>query len=105
MTGSVTTTRWTPQFEDTFSGTALDASVWNDQKREHESVYAPRTCARVDPSASTDWLGPSNPPDPILAPESDPWHDGMLLIAGALAGAAATVLGPYLWELLQGLVP
>ncbi len=51
VTGSVTTTRWTPQFEDTFSGTTLDTSVWNDQKREHESVYAPRTCARVDPTA------------------------------------------------------
>lgn len=51
VTGNVTTTRWTPQFEDTFSGTTLDGSVWNDQKREHESVYAPRTCARVDPSA------------------------------------------------------
>lgn len=51
VTGSVTTTRWRPDFEDTFSGTTLDTSVWNDQKREHESVYAPRTCARVDPSA------------------------------------------------------
>ncbi len=51
VTGNVTTTRWQPEFEDTFSGTALDTSVWNDQKREHESVYAPRTCARVDPSA------------------------------------------------------
>ena len=51
ITGNVTTSRWQPQFEDTFSGTTLDTSVWNDQKREHESVYAPRTCARVDPSA------------------------------------------------------
>ncbi len=51
VTGRVTTTRWRPSFEDTFSGTSLDTSVWNDQKREHESVYAPRTCARVDPSA------------------------------------------------------
>lgn len=51
VTGSVTTSRWQPEFEDTFSGTTLDTSVWNDQKREHESVYAPRTCARVDPSA------------------------------------------------------
>ncbi len=49
--GSVTTSRWTPEFEETFSGTTLDTSVWNDQKREHESVYAPRTCARVDPAA------------------------------------------------------
>ncbi|MDT0183494.1 glycoside hydrolase family 16 protein [Microbacterium sp. ARD31] len=49
--GSVTTSRWTPEFEDTFSGTTLDTTVWNDQKREHESVYAPRTCARVDPAA------------------------------------------------------
>ena len=51
VTGKVTMSRWTPAFEDTFSGDALDASVWNDQKREHESVYAPRTCARVDPAA------------------------------------------------------
>ncbi|PKH37578.1 Glycosyl hydrolases family 16 [Nocardioides alpinus] len=51
VTGSVTTTRWQAAFEDEFSGTTLDTSVWNDQKREHESVYAPRTCARVDPSA------------------------------------------------------
>ncbi|NYE35694.1 beta-glucanase (GH16 family) [Nocardioides cavernae] len=50
-TRTVRTTRWTPEFEDTFSGTSLDGSVWNDQKREHESVYAPRTCARTDPSA------------------------------------------------------
>lgn len=51
VTGRVTTARWQPAFEDTFAGTTLDTSVWNDQKREHESVYAPRTCARVDPSA------------------------------------------------------
>jgi beta-glucanase (GH16 family) len=51
LTGSVTTQRWTPAFEDTFSGTELDTTVWNDQVREHESVYAPRTCARTDPAA------------------------------------------------------
>ncbi|MCY7401942.1 MAG: glycoside hydrolase family 16 protein, partial [Nocardioides sp.] len=51
VTGTVTTTRWQPEFEDTFSGTTLDTSVWNDQQREHESVYAPRTCARVDAAA------------------------------------------------------
>ena len=51
VTGRVTASRWEPSFEDTFSGTALDTSVWNDQEREHESVYAPRTCARVDPGA------------------------------------------------------
>lgn len=50
-TRTVRTKRWTPEFEDTFSGTDLDGTVWNDQKREHESVYAPRTCARTDPSA------------------------------------------------------
>ena len=50
-TGTVTAARWQPTFEDTFSGTALDMSVWNDQRREHESVYAPRTCARVDAAA------------------------------------------------------
>lgn len=51
LTGSVTTQRWTPEFEDTFAGTELDTTVWNDQVREHESVYAPRTCARTDPAA------------------------------------------------------
>ncbi|MBL0749222.1 glycoside hydrolase family 16 protein [Nocardioides baculatus] len=51
VTGAVATKRWRASFEDTFSGTTLDATVWNDQKREHESVYAPRTCARTDPSA------------------------------------------------------
>ncbi len=51
VTGKVKAARWLPEFEDTFSGAALNTSVWNDQKREHESVYAPRTCARVDPSA------------------------------------------------------
>jgi beta-glucanase (GH16 family) len=51
LTGKVTTQRWTPEFEDTFSGTELDTTVWNDQVREHESVYAPRTCARTDPAA------------------------------------------------------
>lgn len=51
VTGAVATKRWRASFEDTFSGTTLDTSVWNDQKREHESVYAPRTCARTDPSA------------------------------------------------------
>ena len=50
-TRPVRTSRWTPEFEDTFSGSDLDASVWNDQRREHESVYAPRTCARVDAAA------------------------------------------------------
>lgn len=50
-TGTVTAARWRPAFEETFSGTTLDPSVWNDQRREHESVYAPRTCARVDASA------------------------------------------------------
>ncbi len=49
-TGPLRAGTWTPSFEDTFSGTTLDASVWNDQKREHESVYAPRTCARADPA-------------------------------------------------------
>ena len=50
-TGTVEATRWGPTFEETFTGTTLDQSVWNDQRREHESVYAPRTCARVDASA------------------------------------------------------
>ncbi len=32
-------------------GTTLDASVWNDQERLHESFWAPRTCSRSDPAA------------------------------------------------------
>ncbi|MBD3915375.1 glycoside hydrolase family 16 protein [Nocardioides hwasunensis] len=51
VTGTVTTERWHADFEDTFSGTELNTTVWNDQKREHESVYAPRTCARTSPAA------------------------------------------------------
>ncbi|MCF6376392.1 glycoside hydrolase family 16 protein [Nocardioides KLBMP 9356] len=51
VTGTVTTTAWQPTFEDTFSGSTLDPTKWNDQRREHESVYAPRTCARTDPWA------------------------------------------------------
>lgn len=51
LTGRVVSRAWTPSFEDTFSGASLDATVWNDQRREHESVYAPRTCARTDPAA------------------------------------------------------
>jgi hypothetical protein len=51
VTGRVVSRAWTPSFEDTFSGPSLDATVWNDQRREHESVSAPRTCARTDPAA------------------------------------------------------
>ena len=51
VTGTVTTRRWQPQFEDTFSGDQLDPAVWNAQRREHETEYAPRSCARVDASA------------------------------------------------------
>lgn len=51
LTGRIVSKDWTPSFEDTFSGASLDATVWNDQRREHESVYAPRTCARTDPAA------------------------------------------------------
>lgn len=43
--------RWTPDFEDTFSGSRLDTAVWNDQEREHEADLAPRTCALVHPGA------------------------------------------------------
>lgn len=51
VTSRVVSRAWTPSFEDTFSGPSLDATVWNDQRREHESVSAPRTCARTDPAA------------------------------------------------------
>ncbi|WP_457205093.1 glycoside hydrolase family 16 protein [Nocardioides sp. P5_C9_2] len=49
-TGRVHTRAWRTTFEDTFDGTALDLSVWNDQVRAHESVFAPRTCGRSDPA-------------------------------------------------------
>lgn len=70
LTGSVTTSRWSPQFEDTFSGPTLDPTVWNDQVREHESVYAPRTCARTDAAARRVEGGVLHlgvAPDPALA--------------------------------------
>ena len=51
VTGRVESQPWRTTFEDTFSGTTLDASVWNDQERLHESFWAPRTCGRSDPSA------------------------------------------------------
>lgn len=50
-TGRVRTRPWRTSFEDTFSGSVLDGSVWNDQVRTHESVWAPRTCTRSDPAA------------------------------------------------------
>ncbi|HEX5919063.1 MAG TPA: glycoside hydrolase family 16 protein [Nocardioides sp.] len=43
--------RWRPDFEDTFTGSRLDRTVWNDQDRDHEATLAPRTCALVDPGA------------------------------------------------------
>lgn len=48
-TDTVTPRAWYPIFEETFSGTALNPLVWNDQVREN-SVKGKRTCARVDPS-------------------------------------------------------
>jgi beta-glucanase (GH16 family) len=51
MTGRVATQPWTTTFEDTFAGSSLDGSVWNDQVRMHESVWAPRTCGRSDATA------------------------------------------------------
>jgi beta-glucanase (GH16 family) len=50
-TDRVQTRAWHTSFEDTFGGDALDPTVWNDQVRLHESVWAPRTCGRSDPSA------------------------------------------------------
>ena len=50
-TGTVRAKSWAPAFEDTFSGSALDGSVWNDQVRDYESVYAARTCTRTDARA------------------------------------------------------
>ncbi len=51
VTGRVASRAWTPAFQDTFSSSALDSNVWSDQKRERESVWAGRTCARTDASA------------------------------------------------------
>ena len=50
-TGRVRTGAWSTTFEDTFDGTTLDPTVWNDQVRMHESVWTPRTCTRSDPAA------------------------------------------------------
>ena len=43
--------RWRPAFEETFSGSRLDTTVWNDQVREPVATVAPRTCTLVDASA------------------------------------------------------
>lgn len=51
VTGRVASRDWSPAFQDTFSAATLDTSVWTDQAREHESVWAGRTCARTDPAA------------------------------------------------------
>lgn len=51
VTGKVLSRSWSPTFEDTFSDAAVSSSLWGDQRREHESVYAARTCARTDPAA------------------------------------------------------
>jgi beta-glucanase (GH16 family) len=49
-TRTVRARSWQPVFEDTFSADDLDPAVWNDQKREHTSVWGQRTCARADPT-------------------------------------------------------
>ncbi|HXH80376.1 glycoside hydrolase family 16 protein [Nocardioides sp.] len=51
VTGTVVSRAWAPTFEDTFSDAAVSSSIWGDQRREHESVYAARTCARTDAAA------------------------------------------------------
>lgn len=48
-TPTVTPRAWYPIFEETFTGTALNTMVWNDQVREN-SAKGRRTCARVDSS-------------------------------------------------------
>ena len=50
VTGTVKALRWEPAFEDTFSGAALDTSVWSDMDRPH-APHAGRSCALVDPRA------------------------------------------------------
>ena len=69
-TGRVQTLSWRTSFEDTFTGDALDAAVWNDQVRQHESVWAPRTCGRSDSAARRVAGGVLHlgiAPDPALA--------------------------------------
>lgn len=56
--------------------------------------------ARPTVPMSTDWLGPSCPPDSRPPAEGDRFHDAMLVLAGALAGAAATQIVPHLLRLL-----
>lgn len=69
-TGRVSTQPWSTTFEDTFAGNTLDGSVWNDQVRMHESVWAPRTCGRSDATARRVAGGVLHlgiAPDPALA--------------------------------------
>ena len=50
-TSAVTSRRWKPAFEDTFSGRSLDAGVWSDRPNDGTEVLGKRTCARADSSA------------------------------------------------------
>jgi len=47
-TGAVTSRSWKPAFEDTFSGHALDTSVWGDRPNDGTDALGRRTCARAD---------------------------------------------------------
>ena len=47
-TGSTVARSWQPSFEDTFSGDALNQSVWTDRPAEGAETQGGRTCARVD---------------------------------------------------------
>jgi beta-glucanase (GH16 family) len=51
VTGKVVSRAWSPTFEDTFSDSSYTSAMWTEQVREHESVYASRTCARTDAAA------------------------------------------------------
>ena len=68
--------RWVPDFEDTFPGSRLDRTVWNDQDREQEADLAPRTCALVDAGARSVGGGVLHlgvAPDPARAGQPCDW--------------------------------
>jgi len=53
-TKNATSRSWTPEFEDTFSGDALDTRVWSDRGQDGTESQGLRTCAVVDDSMR--WL-------------------------------------------------
>lgn len=51
VTNKATTRSWTPAFEDTFSGTAVDPTKWISQKRDYDAEYGERSCWKASPYA------------------------------------------------------